>query len=168
MYEFLYGWLISALNRAENFISWTDADASVTSASTAASSKSKAKKAKQPKKKKNASRHYEREILYYQALQNICGGYFKGLFGLRYDNIMKLPCNEFSLEPTRFEHRFAPFRSLVTPPPAFYKEFSDSTHVLYTIGDMDTKNLYRCAAEHFLQARLALENISSTEKEVSR
>ncbi|XP_044734192.1 N-alpha-acetyltransferase 35, NatC auxiliary subunit [Chrysoperla carnea] len=162
MYEFLYGWLISALNRAENFMSYSSSDNDT--------SKTRANKKVKTKKKKNANtKPYEREVLYYQALQNMCGGYYKGLFGLRYDGFMKLPCNEFSRESIRFEHRFAPFRALVTPPPVSYKEFLDSTHVLCANanGEAQNKNIYRFAAEHFLQARIALENIGSLDKEVS-
>jgi len=63
MYEFLYGWLISSLSRAETYIAETE---------------SLVKKGSKGKKmNKSKSRAYNKEILLIQAEQNLTGGYFK-------------------------------------------------------------------------------------------
>lgn len=68
LYEFLYGWLISALSRADSFLIENDIFNEI-------QSKNKGNK-KKPKNKKKA-RPYNRDILYLQALQNMAGGYYK-------------------------------------------------------------------------------------------
>lgn len=70
LYEFLYGWLISAVARAESFMLEQDI--------LNESQKGKGnKKSSKNKKKKSIPRPYCSEIMLYQALQNICGGYYK-------------------------------------------------------------------------------------------
>lgn len=70
LYEFLYGWLISAITRADTFIMEQEMQ---NEAQKGRSSKKSAKS----KKKKSTPRPYYLEILMYQALQNICGGFYK-------------------------------------------------------------------------------------------
>lgn len=67
LYEFLYGWLVSSLTRADSFL----VDQEVSGAS-------RSQRRNKPKKKK--ARPYAREIILNQALQNMCGGYYKVSF----------------------------------------------------------------------------------------
>ena len=67
LYEFLYGWLVSALSRADSFLMEQEAMAE----------SHKGRGAKKNKSKKKKARPYGREIAMYQALQNLCGGYYK-------------------------------------------------------------------------------------------
>lgn len=68
LYEFLYGWLVSALTRADSFLVEQELIGDL--------HKSKANKKMKTKYKKK-SRPYNRDILFFQALQNMCGGYYK-------------------------------------------------------------------------------------------
>lgn len=68
LYEFLYGWLISALTRADSFLVENDLMNDT--------NKQKNGNKKKPKHKKKP-RPYMKDIAYYQALQNMCGGYYK-------------------------------------------------------------------------------------------
>ena len=98
LYEFLYGWLISAYNRADSFLtehqSMTEYLKSKTPAkgtgSTggkkggaqggSSSNSSSAGKSAKKKKDKNGSstvRPYAKDIAYCQAVQSMCGGYYK-------------------------------------------------------------------------------------------
>lgn len=68
LYEFLYGWLISALSRADTFL--------VESEIINELQKGKNTSKKKPKHKKK-QRPYNKDIIYLQTLQNMCGGYYK-------------------------------------------------------------------------------------------
>lgn len=68
LYEFLYGWLVSALTRADSFLVEQELINELQKGK--GNYKKKAKHKKRP-------RPYSREIIIYQALQNMCGGYYK-------------------------------------------------------------------------------------------
>lgn len=68
LYEFLYGWLVSALTRADTFLAEQELLSDL--------QKSKGGNKKRTRTKKK-TRPYSRDIIYFQALQNICGGYYK-------------------------------------------------------------------------------------------
>lgn len=70
LYEFLYGWLVSAITRANTFLMEQNVHND-------ANKGRRGKKRARSKKKKSTSRPYNLEILMYQAMQNICGGYYK-------------------------------------------------------------------------------------------
>lgn len=70
LYEFLYGWLVSAITRANTFLMEHDVHSDTHKGRGG-------KKSAKNKKKKSTSRPYNLEILMYQAMQNICGGYYK-------------------------------------------------------------------------------------------
>ncbi|GLH12633.1 N-alpha-acetyltransferase 35, NatC auxiliary subunit homolog [Gryllus bimaculatus] len=145
MYEFLYGWLVSALTRADNFL--IEQEEIVVG--------HKGRGAKKNKAKKKKARPYGREITVYQALQNICGGLYK------------LPHPEFDNEQVRYEHRFAPFASLLTPPPMQYAEFRDMTSLVRYDQPPNSTALYLQGCQHFHKARTLLENINSPDQEVN-
>jgi hypothetical protein len=64
----LYGWLVSALSRADNFL--LEQEVALENQKGRTSKKNKLKK-------KNKVRPYGKEITLNQALQNMCGGYYK-------------------------------------------------------------------------------------------
>lgn len=68
LFEFLYGWLTSALSRADSFLVENEIILELQKNKGAIKKKSKYKKRPRP---------YNRHIIYLQALQNMCGGYYK-------------------------------------------------------------------------------------------
>lgn len=152
LYEFLYGWLISALSRADSFLIENDIFNEI-------QSKNKGNK-KKPKNKKKA-RPYNRDILYLQALQNMAGGYYKALMGFRLEGKITMPHPRFDSEQVRYEHRFAPFQNLLTPPPVVYSEFREMTSFeRFQQQPVDSCFLYIAGCKHFHQARQLLEGIT--------
>lgn len=149
MYEFLYGWLVSALSRADSFL--VEQESMVEA--------HKGRGAKKNKAKKKKMRPYGKEIMIYQSLQSICGGLYKAMVGFRLDKKIKLPHPEFDNEQVRYEHRFAPFASLLTPPPMQYAEFCDMTSLLRYDQPPTSTNLYLSGCQHFHKARSLLETI---------
>lgn len=69
LYEFLYGWLLSSLSRAEAYVA--EAENANCEKSGKKSSKNRAKN------NKSKSKAYTKEILLIQAEQHLAGGYFK-------------------------------------------------------------------------------------------
>ncbi|XP_012277568.1 N-alpha-acetyltransferase 35, NatC auxiliary subunit [Orussus abietinus] len=156
LYEFLYGWLVSAITRADSFLIEQDIHND-------AHKGRGGKKSAKNKKKKSASRPYNAEILRYQAMQNICGGYYKALIGFCMDKKIPFPETQFDSERVRYEHRLLPFFSLPTPPPVPYHEFKDMTN-----NQMHKRNekvasemQYLAGCRHFHQARNMLERALS-------
>ncbi|XP_047117250.1 N-alpha-acetyltransferase 35, NatC auxiliary subunit [Schistocerca piceifrons] len=158
MYEFLYSWLVSALNRAESFFAEQESVVEQ-------HNRSRANKKNKAKKKK--MRPYGREIMIYQALQNICGGLYKAMVGFRLDGKIRLPHPEFDNEQVRYEHRFAPFASLLTPPPMQYTEFREMTSLQRYEQPPTSTNLYLSGCQHFHKARTILEGITNQDQEVN-
>ncbi|KAG5899726.1 hypothetical protein JTB14_030114 [Gonioctena quinquepunctata] len=151
LYEFLYGWLISALSRADSFLVENEILNEL--------QKNKGTSKKKPKYKKKA-RPYNRDIIYLQALQNMCGGYYKALMGFRLEGKLTMPHPRFDSEQVRYEHRFAPFQNLLTPPPVVYAEFREMTSFeRFQQQPVDSVFLYIAGCKHFHQARQLLESI---------
>ncbi|XP_026463560.1 N-alpha-acetyltransferase 35, NatC auxiliary subunit isoform X2 [Ctenocephalides felis] len=174
LYEFLYGWLVSALSRADNYLS------EQLSAEALRAAKGSRKK---PRKKK--TRSYGREIIMYQAMQNMCGGYYKALLGLQVEGRLPTPKSPFDSERVRYEHRMAPLALLGTPPPVHYAEFREmrsqqlaaaaarrsfnaaaSGNAACEVADQASE-LYASAVKHFHQARSLLETITTPDNEVT-
>jgi hypothetical protein len=89
------------------------------------------------------------------------------MIGFRLDGKIKLPHTEFDNEQVRYEHRFAPFASLLTPPPMQYAEFRDMTSLLRYEQPPSSTNLYLAGCQHFHKARSMLETINTPDQEVS-
>lgn len=143
LYE-LVGWLVSCLNRADSYLQ--------------SNIVLNAKNVKKNKNhKKNTCRLHKAEILFNQALQNICGGFYKCMIGLMKDGKIFQPHPKFDNEKIRFEHRFAPFAELSTPPPMSYLDFKRMEHQVLKISQHE---LYYTAAKHFQQAKAIIEAIS--------
>ncbi|XP_022908455.1 N-alpha-acetyltransferase 35, NatC auxiliary subunit [Onthophagus taurus] len=158
LYEFLYGWLISALTRADTFLMEQERAMDV--------QKTKGTNKKKMKFKKK-TRPHNRDILFYQALQNMCGGYYKALMGFRMDGKLTMPHPQFDSEQVRYEHRFAPFQNLLTPPPVQYVEFRDLiASNRYQQQSADSMYMYISGCKHFHQAKQLLETLNSTDGEI--
>ncbi|XP_076658561.1 N-alpha-acetyltransferase 35 isoform X1 [Halictus rubicundus] len=156
LYEFLYGWLVSAITRADTFL--------MEQGERNDAHKGRgAKKSAKNKKKKSTPRPYDLEILMYQAMQNICGGYYKALVGFRMDGRIPLPEIQFDSERVRYEHRLLPFSSLLTPPPVHYQEFLVMTNAqMHKRNEKVTSEMqYLAGCRHFHQARNMLERALS-------
>lgn len=154
LYEFLYGWLVSSLSRADAFLSEQEF----------LNEQNKAKKRCKSKLKKKA-RPYAKEITVNQALQNMCGGYYKAMVGFKKDGKLILPNPEFDSEKVRYEHRFSPFINvLLTPPPVQYSEFKEMTEGM---EHTDSQNLYLSGCKHFHQARTLLESLHNVDQEIT-
>lgn len=89
LYEFLYGWMISALSRADSFLMEQDARSEQLSRG--------GRNVKKGKRKKRPCPH-SREIFVSQAYQNLCGGYYKTIAGFMLDGKLKRPQPEFDKE----------------------------------------------------------------------
>ena len=98
-----------------------------------------------------------------QALQNICGAYYKAIAGFYKAGRIPMPLPEFDLEQIRYEHRFAPFSDLSTPPAIGYMDFCAQKAALFQTSQED---LFSSAAKHFHQARVILELLPNLDSEV--
>lgn len=158
LYEFLFGWAVSALTRADTYLN--DEEKFLESKQSANKGQ---KKNKGNKSKKKMRHHHTREIMYNQALQNMCGGYYKGLAGFLQEERIPQPLPMFNNEKVRYEHRFAPFTELTTPPPMPYYDYKRMELQLLRIPSQE---LFLHAAKHFHQARTLLEAIPDPDVEM--
>nr|CAI5829432.1 unnamed protein product [Callosobruchus analis] len=132
LYEFLYGWLISALSRADTFLMENEILNELQKTGKGAARK------KPRYKKRNA------------------------LMGFRLEGKLQMPHPRFDSEQVRYEHRFAPFQNLLTPPPVVYSEFRDMTSFeRFQQQSLDSVYLYIAGCKHFHQARQLLESIQT-------
>lgn len=161
LYEFLFGWVVSALTRADSFL----AQDALHGRGGVQPSTEGAKRGKEKKKKNRGTlKPYASEILLNQALQNMCGGYYKGLSGFLKDERIPQPLPMFDNEVIRFNYRFAPFVSFTTPPAVPYCEFRDMRANLLRAPSTD---LYADAAKHFQQARSLLEQHPNPDADIN-
>ncbi|CAG9806815.1 unnamed protein product [Chironomus riparius] len=156
LYEFLFGWIVSALTRADSFLLEQECISE--------QFKNLSKGQKKSKLKKKKMKPYGRELMFTQALQNVCGGYYKALAGFHKANRIPQPLAEFDLEQIRYEHRFAPFAELSTPPAIGYNDFCSQKWALLKLTQ---EELFLSAAKHFHQARTILEHISNLDAEMT-
>uniref|UniRef100_A0A674A7H2 N-alpha-acetyltransferase 35, NatC auxiliary subunit n=1 Tax=Salmo trutta TaxID=8032 RepID=A0A674A7H2_SALTR len=156
--EFLYAWLMSTLSRA---------DSSQMAEERLLEEQQKGRSSKKTKKKKKA-RPLSREITMSQAYQNMCAGMYKTMIALDMDGKVRKPQFELDSEQVRYEHRFAPFNSVVTPPPVHYVQFKEMSDLKKYSPPPQSADLYMAASKHFQQAKLILENVPSPDPEVNR
>lgn len=83
------------------------------------------------------------------------------------DEKLKMPKSEFDNEQVRYDHRFAPFQSLLTPPPVQYSEFREMTSPSRCNQPVNSMYLYMAGCKHFHQARQLLETVLPLDNEVS-
>ncbi|ELW72920.1 N-alpha-acetyltransferase 35, NatC auxiliary subunit [Tupaia chinensis] len=156
--EFLYAWLMSTLSRA---------DGSQMAEERIMEEQQKGRSSKKTKKKKKV-RPLSREITMSQAYQNMCAGMFKTMVAFDMDGKVRKPKFELDSEQVRYEHRFAPFNSVMTPPPVHYLQFKEMSDLNKYSPPPQSPELYVAASKHFQQAKMILENIPNPDQEVSR
>ncbi|XP_030757541.1 N-alpha-acetyltransferase 35, NatC auxiliary subunit [Sitophilus oryzae] len=139
LYECIYSWLISTLSRADTLLQETAGN--VANGGKGRRSKS-AKAARRP-------RPHAKDALKLQALQQLCGGYFKALLGLLREGLLQAPLPGFDRERVRFEHRFGAFSRLITPPLAAYRQFRSAAQAE---ASQEPEQLFLAAGRHFAQA----------------
>ncbi|XP_037114142.1 N-alpha-acetyltransferase 35, NatC auxiliary subunit [Syngnathus acus] len=155
--EFLYAWLMSTLSRA---------DASQIAEERILEEQVKGRSSKKSKKKKKV-RPLSKEITMSQAYQNMCAGMYKTMVALDMDGKVRKLQFELDSEQVRYEHRFAPFNSVVTPPPVHYIQFKEMSDLKKYNPAPGSADLYLAASKHFQQAKLILENVPSPDSEVN-
>ncbi len=99
-----------------------------------------------------------KEITYCQAYSTMCAGYFKVLVGLRKEAKILVPESCFDNEAVRYEHRFAPFNNLLTPPSMPYSQYAD---IYNHTADTKLVDLYGSAARDFGRARQIFESAAT-------
>uniref|UniRef100_A0A3B3E2Z6 N-alpha-acetyltransferase 35, NatC auxiliary subunit n=1 Tax=Oryzias melastigma TaxID=30732 RepID=A0A3B3E2Z6_ORYME len=156
--EFLYAWLMSTLSRA---------DSSQMAEERILEEQLKGRSSKKSKKKKKV-RPLSKEITMSQAYQNMCAGMYKTMVALDMDGKVRKPQFELDSEQVRYEHRFAPFNSVVTPPPVHYIQFKEMSDLKKYNPPPGSADLYLAASKHFQQAKLILENVLNPDPEVNR
>uniref|UniRef100_A0A2K6EP48 N-alpha-acetyltransferase 35, NatC auxiliary subunit n=1 Tax=Propithecus coquereli TaxID=379532 RepID=A0A2K6EP48_PROCO len=127
----------------------------------------KGRSSKKTKKKKKV-RPLSREITMSQAYQNMCAGMFKTMVAFDMDGKVRKPKFELDSEQVRYEHRFAPFNSVMTPPPVHYLQFKEMSDLNKYSPPPQSPELYVAASKHFQQAKMILENIPNPDHEVNR
>ncbi|KAH8039991.1 hypothetical protein HPB51_009247 [Rhipicephalus microplus] len=157
LYEFLYGWMISALSRADAFLMEQEARAE---------QQRTGRPVKKGKRRKKPCPH-SREIVISQAYQNLCGGYYKTLAGFTLDGKLRRPCPEFDKEKVRYEHRFAPFNSILTPPPVQYGQYKEMTDPYKYQLDPTPEDMYMAACKCFQNARMLLDSLPDLSSELT-
>ncbi|ELT98724.1 hypothetical protein CAPTEDRAFT_112621 [Capitella teleta] len=157
LFEFLYNWLISTLSRAGTLL-WEQ--------ETAEQCHQKTKSGKKGKKNKRRTRPHSRELTLAQAAQSMCGAYHKAVTGLMLSGKLQQPQFEYDSEEVRYNHRFAPFGCLVTPPPVQYPQFKEMTDLSLYNPPLQPEDLYSTAAKCFQQARIHYEGLTNPNNEV--
>uniref|UniRef100_A0A8C9G3F8 N-alpha-acetyltransferase 35, NatC auxiliary subunit n=1 Tax=Pavo cristatus TaxID=9049 RepID=A0A8C9G3F8_PAVCR len=115
---------------------------------------------------KFAVRPLSREITMSQAYQNMCAGMYKTMIAFDMDGKVRKPKFELDSEQVRYEHRFAPFNSVITPPPVHYLQFKEMSDLNKYSPPPQSADLYMAASKHFQQAKMILENIPNPDHEV--
>ena len=71
-----------------------------------------------------------------QAHANMCAGYYKLMVAAKQEKKILTPSPQFDNEQVRYEHRFAPFTALLTPPLMPYSQFKVCPIILKVLIDL--------------------------------
>ncbi|KAL5004056.1 hypothetical protein ScPMuIL_017512 [Solemya velum] len=156
LYELLYAWLISALQRADNFLQEHENYMEL---------QQKGRSNKKNKKKKRL-RTLGKEITLAQAQQQMFGGYYKAVRGFEMDGKMKHPHFEFDSEEVRYSHRFAPFANVVTPPMIHFAQYKEMSDLRRYEPEPSAQSLYGASCKCFHQAKAFLESVPNPSEEI--
>lgn len=162
-YELLIGFIVSTLTRTDNHLLAQEEYEKEQQAKLQVSSSAKNRNKPKPKKNKKQQKPYRQEMIYYRALLNMCGGYYKAMCALTKDGRIRQPMPKFDNEEIRFNRRFAPFANLTSPPPVSYEEFKNIREHMMR---QPSSEIYAIAAKHFDQARNSFESIPNPEQEI--
>jgi len=153
--EFLYGWLLSTLNRADNYMTQNMAYCEELQKTSKSNKKNK-------KNKNKRTRPYGRELMYLQANQNLILGTYKAVLAFQLEERHPQPNYEFDSEEVRFNRRFSPFACIATPPAIPYVQYKEITSFDRTCPPTHL-DLYNYAAKHFSQAKTMYEGLQTGE-----
>ncbi|KAK3610213.1 hypothetical protein CHS0354_038852 [Potamilus streckersoni] len=154
LYELLYAWLLSTLHRADNFLMEHEAYMD----------HQKGRSSKKSKKKKR-TKTLTKEMTLAQAQQQMFGGYYKAVLGLKLASKMKQPHFEFDSEEVRYTHRFVPFSNIATPPMVHYTQYKEMTDLCRYEPEPMAEDLYTASCKCFHQAKILYESLSSPSDE---
>ncbi|RWS30913.1 N-alpha-acetyltransferase 35: NatC auxiliary subunit-like protein [Leptotrombidium deliense] len=153
LYEFLFGWMVSTLNRATNLIMEQESQ----------SETQKGRNSKKSKTKRRKQKPHIRETMLNQALQQLCGGYYKTVCAFKLQGKLKMPKAGLNSDQIRHEHRFSAFHSVIAPPPVSYNQFKEMTDQM---NRQNPNDLYVTACKCFHQAKTLLETIPEPNEEI--
>ncbi|KAL1448924.1 hypothetical protein WDU94_000173 [Cyamophila willieti] len=175
LYEFLYAWLISALTRADNFLTEQEMLNEIQAQQNPSQQGKKGggggsggqgKKSKAGTKPEEDASLHQRDS-HVSGTAEVCGGYFKALLGFSADG--KLPSPPYP----EFSSRECATSTGSTlslpwsPPHMQYTEFLDSiTHLMSDDSHESCVSLYIAACKHFHSARSLLESIVNPDPQV--
>lgn len=174
MSEFLYGWIISTLNRANNVVFEQKSLAELNRAASATGKNAKKVNKANKRKLLKEPKPHDRDILVNRALQQLSGGLFKTSLAFMLEQRLKQPRtvipNDYSspsfcaAEKLRYEHRFMPFFAVVSPPVIPYEQYRNMIEQTRNLSS--PRDLYIHACQCFDEAKRILEAIPDPNKEV--
>jgi len=154
--EFLYGWLLSTLSRADNYLTQNVAYCEELQKTSKSNKKNK-------KNKNKRTRPYGRELMYLQANQNLIMGTYKAVLAFQLDGRLPSPNFEFDSEEVRFNRRFSPFACIATPPAIPYVQYREITSLDRYEAPPTHSDFYSHSMKHFSQAKGLYESLQSGE-----
>ncbi|PIK41723.1 putative N-alpha-acetyltransferase 35, NatC auxiliary subunit [Apostichopus japonicus] len=155
--DFLLAWYISTLTRADNMLQEHEA------AYMDIPGKGRSNKKKIKKKK---VRPLEVELLLSQGLQTLCLGFYKAANGFMLEGKIQRPAREFDSEHVRFEHRFAAFNCIITPPLVQYDQYYQICDLkLFENQPNRATDIYFTAHNLFMKALVIFEKITNSSSE---
>ncbi|KAH7957666.1 hypothetical protein HPB52_021112 [Rhipicephalus sanguineus] len=75
--------------------------------------------------------------------------------------------SDFRLGWVRYEHRFAPFNSILTPPPVQYGQYKEMTDPYKYQPPPTPEDMYLAACKCFQNARMLLDNVPDLSSELT-
>jgi len=158
--EFLFGWHMTCLNRAEKLLQAQE---------TALEQKS-GRSGKKNKKKKKASEKaiQEHQGMWhlYQGMRHLCQGYLRALEGFELQGKTRKPADKFGSEKLRFERRFMPFQAVDTPQLMLYGHYKEYSNISKMNASQST-DLFVMASNSFQQAKSIFELVNNVHTEVA-
>lgn len=119
-------------------------------------------------KKKNKEKTHSREVIWYQALQQLCGGFYQTTMAFKMQGKLKEPSAlQLSSEKVRYEHRFMPLSNVIVPPPIPYEQYQEMRNQLFASVMHSPRDLYSYAQKCFEDARRLLEMVPEPDEEVT-
>lgn len=119
-------------------------------------------------KKRKRSKTTQRELNLIQAQQNMFGGYYKAMVGLKLANKLKQPNFEYDSEEVRYSHRFSPFAGIATPPVVPYSQYKDMTSFSRYEPTPTPLDLFSTSCKFFHQAKTIYEAILNPTEEIQK
>jgi len=154
--EFLYGWLLSTLSRADNYLTQNLAYCEELQKTSKSNKKNK-------KNKNKKTRPYGRELMYLQANQNLVLGTYKAVLAFQLEGRLPLPNFEFDSEEVRFNRRFSPFTCIATPPSIPYMQYKEITSFDRYETPPTHLDLFGHSMKHFSQAKGIYESLQTSD-----